>query len=437
MKRDSRICFVVGMLSMSAFGCRAGASTEHEMTLSQAVRLAVERHPAIRAATYSVEQQAGGVDSARAGYRPQISAGVNTGTATASTGGQTGNHVASVTLSQMLYDFGKVSSRVEQARAEMQRQQALLPKQIDTVAQQAGEAVVGLHRYQALSAIAEEQEAALGRVLELARLRADAGLSSQADPIQALSRLEAAQVLRQQYGAQLRQTRERLRTLLGPEAPATVAPMSPALLEDVRVNGPLQLDALPDVIAAEAELTSAVAALRNARAQGLPTVSLEASVNQALAGTVSGTDGRHLYGTVGIGLSTPLYQGGAQEGAVRSASAAVEAARAQIEVARLNAADQIRALREQINGVQGRLGPLAQRSRTIAQTRELYQEQYKLGTRSVLDLLSAEQEIYQARTDLQTAEHDLWVGLVDFAVVSGAGRRLFGLDVPALPGLAR
>ncbi|BCT89448.1 hypothetical protein RYU24_18530 [Acinetobacter variabilis] len=43
---------------------------------------------------------------------------------------------------------------------------------------------------------------------------------------------------------------------------------------------------------------------------------------------------------------------------------------------------------------------LAQRRETTVRTKELYQEQYKLGTRTVVDLLNAEQAYSQRSTGI-------------------------------------
>ncbi|MCY1540501.1 type I secretion outer membrane protein, TolC family [compost metagenome] len=58
----------------------------------------------------------------------------------------------------------------------------------------------------------------------------------------------------------------------------------------------------------------------------------------------------------------------------------------------------------------------------------MYREQYlSLGTRSLLDLLNAEQEIFQAETDEVNAVHDLWLAQVEFISVTGQMRNIFQL----------
>ena len=80
---------------------------------------------------------------------------------------------------------------------------------------------------------------------------------------------------------------------------------------------------------------------------------------------------------------------GAVRSQARAASYAEEAARAQVNTVYLDVLDQVRLIREQIENKQRQMNVLAQRRETTVRTKELYQEQYKLGTRTVVDLLNA------------------------------------------------
>jgi len=120
---------------------------------------------------------------------------------------------------------------------------------------------------------------------------------------------------------------------------------------------------------------------------------------------------------------------------VRAATAAEDAARMRIETARLNAGDQARNYREQVVGAQARLGVLADRRRSIVEARDLYREQYTLGTRSILDLLNAEQEIYQAAAEQEAVVHDLWASRVGYIGATGQARAFYGLDNTTVQGM--
>lgn len=431
----------LGARSVPALSSTAQANeSSAPLELADAVRRAVARHPSIADAIATLAQQSGGVEVARAGYYPQVKmgvgAGVNNGGSSAGGRRGTGAH-ASASLSQMLYDFGKVSGAVDQSEAQVRRQQAAVLRQIDAIAQQTADAVVKAHRYQSLAAIAQEQVKAVEKVLETARLRARSGLSTKADPLQAESRVDSARANLLQVKAQLAQSRERLATLLGGPVPAQVAPLPQQLASGLRVDQPPpDASLLPDVLTAEADRRVAAAQLDIAKAQRYPTLSLDVSANKAMGGTNPATMERNgMHHTVMLNLSSAIYQGGALDAQVRSATAAEEAARMRIEAARLNAGDQARSFREQVIGAQARLGVLAERRRSIGEARDLYREQYTLGTRSILDLLNAEQEIHQAAADQEAVLHDLWESRIGYIGATGQGRAFYGLDNTTVQGM--
>ncbi|MEK5782269.1 TolC family protein, partial [Acinetobacter baumannii] len=100
--------------------------------------------------------------------------------------------------------------------------------------------------------------------------------------------------------------------------------------------------------------------------------------------------------------------GGATSSQIRAASFAEEAAKAQLNAVYLQVLDQIRNSREQIENKQRQMQVLMSRQATTVRTKELYQEQYKLGTRSLVDLLNAEQAIHGANSELETARYDIY-----------------------------
>ena len=79
------------------------------LTLNDAVNRSVSWHPGIREAIGKLYGQSEQINVAKSKYYPQISAGMNNGsTTTYSNSGYSPSLVLS--LSQMLYDFGKVAS---------------------------------------------------------------------------------------------------------------------------------------------------------------------------------------------------------------------------------------------------------------------------------------------------------------------------------------
>jgi outer membrane protein, adhesin transport system len=83
-----------------------------------------------------------------------------------------------------------------------------------------------------------------------------------------------------------------------------------------------------------------------------------------------------------------------------------------------------------------RLSTLDFRERSISETRDLYRQQYlELGTRPLLDLLNAEQEIHQARMDRENTAADLRRLKIDCLYNTGGLRAAFHLDNSTLQGV--
>lgn len=389
------------------------------------VRAAARARPSVKVAQANVEQQVHGVDSARAGYYPRIQAGVSAGQ---QAGQSRGSRAATLSATQMIYDFGKVSSSVRSAEAGVDRQRALLHKEVDSVIELTAQALLELHRNQALERIADAQMVVLRDIVRITERRSQEGASSRTDPLQARARLEAAEASRTNWRAQQDQWRSRLQALLGGARVAGQAEPAPQDILDIAVaRQPARWDELPAAVAARADLDDAQARLDGARAQRYPTVALQADLTRNLnAPTGARKSDRAMYLT----LNSTVFQGGQAQAYEAASASALEAAGAQIEATRVELEDRQRSLQLQAASLRDRASALERRSRTMTQTRSLYREQYlSLGTRSALDLLNAEQEIGQAEQDLVNSRHDYWLTQVSYLVAAGLARDVFGVPV--------
>lgn len=403
----------------------------------EAIAIAVNRYPSITSALGTLAQQGELVNVAHAGYLPKLKGGITSGEQGEYGSGQ----VATLGLTQMLYDFGKTRSAVDRERAGVRREQAIVLQSIDDVIEQTAQALIEVHRYQVLRESANTRIEALRKVQEITELRAEAGAATRSDPVQARARVEAAQAHLFEIGSQLQQWRGRLMTYLGPGGlPVEVQEAPRGLLDNGGVQmGEDELRRLPQVLVAEAERAMAEADLENARAQRYPTISFEANANKRMGPAGNRYEqiyGKSTYSTAFISMNSSLYQGGALAAQSRASANALAAADAKLEAARLTATDELRTYGERIEGLKRRIGVLEERVRSITETRELYWDQYlSLGTRNVLDLLNAEQEISQSVEDLANARHDLWMAQLGWLVTAGLAREVFGLNNTRVQGV--
>lgn len=401
--------------------------------LEQAVRLAVDWHPRIGEAIGTLYQQGEGINVAESGYYPQVSGGIRGGY-TSGYSGDASSQSVSISLKQMLYDFGKVSSAVDAAQASVARSQAGVLLAIDDVARDTALAYIEVQRYERLLEVAREQIQGVEGIVDLARQRNDMGASTRSDVVQAQSRAEGAMATLQEFKAQYARWQATLTSLLGRRTPPRLSDVVAPTLSQACDASQIS-DALPAVLQAAAQRTQAQAELAQAKAEAYPTLSLQPTLDQYLDNNYDEQNPAADRTRVGIflNLEVPIYQGGAISARSRAAGHALTAADSAEDAARLQARQGLSEAQAQTAGLNRRLRSLEYRQTSITEARELYGRQYlELGTRPLLDLLNAEQEIHQSRFDLANTQAELQRLQIDCFYNSGAIRRVFGIDHSAI-----
>ncbi|WP_241488335.1 TolC family outer membrane protein [Winslowiella iniecta] len=399
------------------------------LDITQAVNRAVQWHPDIAEVVGKLYEQAEGVNVARSKYFPKISAGMNNGMTNASTNsGYNPSFVLS--LSQMLYDFGKVDSSVRAAEASVAKEQANVLVSIDTIAHDTAAAVVQVQGYQQLVKIAEAQLEALNNIGKLARQRNDEGASSLSDVVQTETRIEGARSTLMQYQANLDRWRATLSTYLGWRDLKEVSNNFPVpLTKSCQVAQP-DYRLIPSVLAAWAQVNQAQANLDNANAQMTPTVSLEPEVTHYLTNNYSNSAvlDRTQYGAW-VKVEMPLYQGGGLTASRNAAAHTLESANAAVRNAQLDAQQKLSESQNEEMSLARTLVIQNRQQQLAERTRVLYQDQYlQLGTRPLLDVLNSEQEIYQARFTEQQTISQLHTLQLDCLYSTGFMRSAFALN---------
>ena len=405
--------------------------TRH-LDFNETILAAVQRSPEISQAISTLAAQGSNIDVAKAQYYPQLSGGVGTGDLSS---GERGRQLLSLTATQMVYDFGKVKSNVNIQESKLATEQANVLVSIDNVALEAANAIINIKRYQEITRIAQQQINGIARIAEIANLRAKAGISTQADPVQAQSNLEAAQSNLIVQQSQLRQYQQKLRTLVGFDVSTVDWNIPERLVQQSKLYEEPEFNRIPQMIVAQSEVESAKFQKLQAKLSSYPTLNLKGSLSQALNGrNPNNNEDDGFYNSIMLEASSNFYQGGAVKSQTRAASYAEEAAKAKVNAVYLNVSDEVRLLREEIENKQRQMGVLMSRRATTIRTKELYQEQYKLGTRSAVDLLNAEQAIHSAAQEIENARFDIYVAIAKYISVTGRSRDLYDLNNISIQG---
>src|SRR5471030_3335793 len=410
------------------FDWQAAPSEEMQasLTLRDAILRAFARNPQIAEAAAQIRVGNGNLDAAKSAWYPQISLQGTAGKSrqTDSSGTLDNNASGGVQLSQLLYDFGRTGGSIdEQERLSDSYRYSLYGTMTD-VALSTLQAYLEVKRYQALSVAARDNIDSLQRVADTAKLRADAGLSSQSDVLQAETRIAGMRATVEQYRAQQRSAQAQLTVLTG--VVSDNLPDLPQSLLDQKVT----LDKIPYenstlVRAAQAKQQAAIQLVNQTEAQHWPTLKIQAGRTRY---ENTGGGGSYWDDQVQLAVDAPVYQGGAVSAKVRAAEGQRQAAQADVEKAKLDINQKASTAYADMIGGQQRQVAGEEQYGSATHTRSVYQDEYKLSKRSLNDLLSVEQDVFQADTMRIGALYDGWDATVRYAAAVDNLVDMLGID---------
>jgi outer membrane protein len=324
-----------------------------------------------------------------------------------------------LTISQPIYRGGRTEAQTEQAMNLVRSERAHLSSIEESVLLSAVTDYMNVVRDQATLDLNINNEQVLRRQLEAAQDRFRVGEVTRTDVAQAEAAYAAAIAGRQQAAGNLQISRAAYERDIG-QPPGKLAPPSgvpelPTSRDEVTA---LAADTNPDVISAQFSQQAAEDNIRVVRGQLLPTISLNASAQRLSETQGAGRviDDFSLTGQ----LTMPLYEGGAIYSQSRQASQTAAQRRSQVDNARVTAVQLGAQAWEQL--VSDRAQITSQQSQIKANEIALdgVQQEASVGSRTVLDILNAEQILFQSRVNLVTSQHDEVVA--EFALASALGR---------------
>ena len=416
-------------LLIAAFGAGVPASAQ---SLTEALSEAYRTNPQLLAQRALLRATDELVPQALANWRPTVAFTGQTGYAVSAApvpGGPTAyshNRPSSLdlTATQQVYRGGRTEAQVQQAinTVEATRAQTLAVE--TTVFQAVAQAYLDVVRDQDLLAVNRNNEYVLGQEFESTRIRVEIGELTGTDLAQAQAALEQAKAQVVTAEGQLEISRANYTRAVGrPPGHLTVPrerPVLPATREEA-----LGLAARdnPNVISTGFTELAARDNIDVVRGQLLPQVSATGDLSHAVsAATSSGaiTSSAASTATITATMTMPLYEGGAIYSQTRQAQQMVGQRRSQLDDARraaVQTADQnwaaLEAARASIASFTA-----AVRAAQIALVG--IQEEALAGTRTVLDVLVAEQQLFTTQAQLVTAEHDS--AIAEFNVAAATGR---------------
>ena len=414
---------------------QAGIAAVAKMTLKESILFAIDRDPSIsqQAAQLGIAQAQ--TDEARSGWMPQIVLNGSTGRSqtTDSSGSLKNSATWGISLTQMLYDFGKTKNSISQSSARHDSYRYQLMSTLSDVTEKTALSYVEVKRYSDLLQAAQNNVQALKNVEQLAKLRADAGVSSTSDELQTRTRIAGMQATVAQYNSALNSARARLSVLTGVQADA-YSPVPANLAVEPDALNRIDYSLIPAVLAAQNQERATRYGVETAKSQHWPTLSLKGGRTRYESDNRSYWDDQ-----IQLNIDAPLYQGGAVSARVRQAEGAQAMASSMVDQARFDVLQKASVAQADWAGARGRMEAGKQQLENALRARDVYKNEYTLSKRSINDLLSVEQDVWQATSAKILAEYDGWSSAINYASAVDNLMSLIGIEKNAaekLPDLS-
>ena len=404
-------------LAIASLIVALAAGTASADTLREALVSTYNANPTLTGQRETLKSTDAGVAIARAAGRPQVSATVGVTRDLTRSGrfdvGSKGPFITGgVDLSYPLFQGGTVRNNVEAAKTRVEAGRATLRAVEGDVFTEAVAAYMDVIRDRAIVELNSNNVRVLETNLQATRDRFEIGDVTRTDVAQSEARLSLQRSELLDAQARLTTSEENYRRVIGkrPDALQPPPPLPPfPATADQAVQ--IALANNPDLMAVSRQAEAANYDVRSVRGTRLPTVSAVASGDYA--NTVSGdTQGIPRSGTatsIGVQGRIPLYQGGLPAARIRQAQA-LEGETLERRIATERAV--VANTRSAFATYKAATDAIASNQVAVS-ANELALEgaraENSVGTRTILEVLNAEQELLNAQVALVTARRDQYV----------------------------
>ena len=428
--------------------CSAASS----MDLLQAYQAAQKNDATILAARATAAAGRERLPQATAQMLPNISASVaqtnnqlaNTGTdflgkeQTVNTGYLSNNQ--SVTLRQPLYR-PYLSAQYQQAKAQVVDVEATLVQEEQNLAVRVSGAYFEALLSHDQLALIQAQRTAYTKQLDAAVKSLAAGSGTRTDIDEAQARLDMNTAQEIEARQNVDYTRQQLLILVNPANDPALDPLSPLDVAKLATLARLPTElahwteraeqSSPQLQSLKAQVEAARFEVNKAKTGHTPTLDAVAQWTSSESENVTNIKSRYVNNTFGLQLSIPLYAGGYVNASVRQALAALERAEQLLEAGRrdlgLRVYKEVRGVSESLP----KMSALEQALRSADQLVVSSSKSFQAGSRTVLDVLNAEQQRLSVKRDLSQARYIYLISRIRLLSLVG------GADEAALTGISQ
>nr|WP_245411032.1 TolC family outer membrane protein [Microvirga flavescens] len=421
----------------------AGIGAASAETLESALARAYVNNPTLNAQRASVRATDENVGRAKAGYRPQVTATADAGRTfsdfeTPSRGRIPNSNSIErlyprgygVQVDQSIFNGFRTVNSVRQAESSVLGSRETLTNEEQNTLFDAAQSYMNVLRDTAILDLQRNNVEVLDEQLRQTRDRFNVGEVTRTDVAQSESRLAAARSQVSLAEANLRTSVATYRRVVGVE-PKQLAPGRPLdrlLAANLDATLKIALNEHPAIKAALHSVDVAELQVKIEEGALAPQLGVRGAVSERYDSQQTGD--QSLNASIVAQLTVPIYDGGLAYASTRQAKETAgqrrleaDSIRDQVRAAVISSWGQLEAARAQIVAAQAQVEAAEVALNGV-------REEARVGQRTTLDVLNAQQELLNARVTLITAQRDRVVA--SYAVVQASGRlnsRAMGLAV--------
>ncbi len=417
--RFTRLIFpLFSLLFLFAAFERASADT-----IESALAKAYMNNPDFNAQRAALRATDEGVQRARAGLLPSVSASSSLGRQSSTY--NSSNEVLSprtlgVSVTQSLYNGARVTNQIDQSEKSVLAAREQLRSVEQKVLFGASSGYMAVVRDTAVLKVRQANINVLKEQLRQTEDRFNVGEVTRTDVAQVSAQLAAAEAERSAAQASLASSVASYQQIIGsmPDALADAVPlvnMVPTSLDQALLIG--QADH-PDIRTARFSVDIAAAGVKIAQGELLPSLSLKGSLTHA--NDYKSADDEYNDASIVASLTIPLYEGGEVHARVRQLKETLGQRRLEADSALRAVIAEISSAWSQYITSQARIKAAETQIEAATVALNGTREEAKVGQRTTLDVLIADQTLLGAQVNLVTAQTDRVVA--SYRVLSSVGK---------------
>ena len=430
MGESMRRLIIMAVLSTLVFALSPIHAETPKLSLHDCIDIALKNQPAIRAAQENVNAGRGRETQAVSPFLPQVNAstGYSENYALGGAFGNsiTKNYTTTVSVNQILYDFGKTGNALDAARWDTRSYQRNMDRTVQDVVLNVKQAYYALLAAKKLVLVAQKTIEQTESHLKQATAFYQAGSKPRYDVTRAEVEVNSAKLgmINAKNGVRIRTIS--LNNAIGIEPgketeiddtlpPASAVPTLEMAQEETLRNR-------PEMLKAEADIEAAKYRVRAEESNYYPTVSANGAYNWTTGTAEMGPFKGDLLNSwnAGVMLTVPLFQGGLTRGKISEARANMLAAEAQRDATRQSVLLEVNQSYADMESAKIRIDVMESSLQKARENLEIAQGRYEAGFGPYIEVTDAQLSAVNAETDYIQAKYDYY--LAEARLLKAMGR---------------